>query len=173
MPENQKIKNNRVRNSLGTCFVNKPELKTFEAPKSEEYEVDYSRCFYLFDVVPMGAVRMTQSDKWKTNPNHKDPLKRQREVVTRYFQFKSIIKAQAEQMQFKLGEILEIAFLVPMPHTWSEKKKIQHNKKPVKTRPDIDNYVKAFMDALEVEDGFVWKVCAEKRYAFKGSILVY
>jgi Holliday junction resolvase RusA-like endonuclease len=60
-----------------------------------------------------------------------------------------------------------------MPFTWSEKKKVRHNKKPVETRPDIDNYVKAFMDGLEVEDGFVWKVIAEKRYAFKGSILVY
>ena len=173
MPDKLNIKNNRVKNSIGTCFINKRDLKSTEANNPDEYEVDYTRCFYLFDVVPMGAVRMTQSDKWKVNPNHSDPLKRQREVVTRYFEFKSKIKAQAEQMQFKLGGVLEIAFLVPMPHTWSEKKKIKHNKQPVKTRPDIDNYVKSFMDALEVEDGFVWKIIAEKRYAFKGSILVY
>jgi Holliday junction resolvase RusA-like endonuclease len=44
---------------------------------------------------------------------------------------------------------------------------------PVKTRPDIDNYVKGFMDALLIEDGFVWKITAEKRYAFQGSIIIY
>ena len=40
-------------------------------------------------------------------------------------------------------------------------------------RPDLDNLVKAFMDALSVEDGYVWKITAEKRYSFNGSILVY
>lgn len=47
------------------------------------------------------------------------------------------------------------------------------NKLPVKTRPDIDNYIKAFMDALLKEDSNVWRVVSEKRYAFKGSIIVY
>lgn len=169
--------NNRVKISFGTCFVNEIKTHSEETRKAlethSEYQIDYSRKFYLFDVIPMGAVRMTQSDKWKTNPNHIDPNKRQREVVTKYFDFKDKIREQAKSMKFKLSGVLEIVFLVPMPFTWSEKKKVRHNKKPVETRPDIDNYVKAFMDALESEDGFVWKTIAEKRYAFKGSILVY
>jgi Holliday junction resolvase RusA-like endonuclease len=60
-----------------------------------------------------------------------------------------------------------------MPATWSEKKKAQMNKQPVKTRPDLDNYVKAFMDSMSSEDGFVWKINAEKRYAYRGSVIVY
>jgi hypothetical protein len=47
------------------------------------------------------------------------------------------------------------------------------NKLPVKTRPDADNYVKAFMDSLAKEDGNVWFIKAEKRHAFQGSIIVY
>jgi Holliday junction resolvase RusA-like endonuclease len=116
---------------------------------------------------------MTQSDRWKTNPKHNDPKKRQREVVTQYFDFKNKIVQQARQMNFQLPEVLEVVFLVPMPFTWSEKKKVRNNKKPVKKRPDIDNYVKAFMDAMSNEDGNIWKIIAEKRYAFRGSILVY
>jgi Holliday junction resolvase RusA-like endonuclease len=176
MPELEKSKINRVKESFGVCHINLPQMMTPQMMKPRndlEYEIDYTRKFYLFDVIPFGAVRMTQSDKWKTNPNHLDPRKRQREAVTKYFHFKDQIRQQAQEMKFNLSEILEIVFLVPMPFTWSEKKKVRSNKTPVKTRPDIDNYVKGFMDALENEDGFVWKIVAEKRYAFKGSILVY
>lgn len=179
MPEQQVNKiNNRLRNSFGTCYINEPRINLESNSEStlnmtSEYEVDYTRKFYLFDVIPMGAVRMTKSDTWKTNPNHPDPKKRQRDCVRRYFGFKNQINAQANQMKYALKETLEIIFLIPMPATWSEKKKKSMNKMPVKTRPDIDNYLKAFMDSLTAEDGFVWKINSEKRYAYKGSILVY
>jgi Holliday junction resolvase RusA-like endonuclease len=179
MTDNQKGKINKViKSSFGVCHVNEPRIElelnsdaTLKTPS--EYEVDYTRKFYLFDVIPMGAVRMTKSDTWKTNPNHSDPNKRQREVVKRYFDFKNTVTFQAIQMKYALQEILEIVFLIPMPATWSEKKKTRMNKQPVKTRPDLDNYVKAFMDSMSSEDGFVWKINAEKRYAYRGSIIVY
>lgn len=159
-----------LKESFGVChFNNGNDVLINES----QYEIDQDRKYYLFDVVPMGAIRMTQSDRWKTNPNHVDPNKRQRESVTQYFNFKNRIKAQAKAMNFELPEVLEIVFLVPMPFTWSEKKKVRNNRKPVKKRPDIDNYVKAFMDAMSEEDGNVWKIIAEKRYAYRGSILVY
>ena len=159
-----------VKHSFGQCYLNNGNVLISEV---EKYEIDYSRRFYLFDVVPMGAVRMTQSDRWKTNPNHTDLKKRQRSVVTEYFDFKNKIKAQANEMNFQLPQVLDIVFLIPMPFTWSEKKKVRNNKTKVLKRPDIDNLVKAFMDALSVEDGYVWRITAEKRYSFKGSILVY
>ena len=167
---NDKISTIRIKRSFGQCHFNNGE--TLITPNIQ-YEIDYSRRFYIFDVIPMGAVRMSQSDRWKTNPNHTDPNKRQRQAVTEYFDFKNKIKAQAEQMNFQLPEILDIVFLIPMPFTWSEKKKVKHNKTKVMKRPDLDNLVKAFMDALSVEDGYVWKITAEKRYSFNGSILVY
>ena len=156
--------------SLGKTWTNsQPETKQNE----NAFELDYSRKIYIFDVVPVGAVRMTQSDKWKTNPLHKDPLKRQRPEVTRYFQFKDIVRQQAKQLEYILGDTLEIVFCVPMPQSWSAKKKERMNKLPVKTRPDIDNYVKAFADAICIEDGNIWWIKSEKRHAFQGSIIVY
>ena len=162
--------NVRVKNVFGQCYFNNG--KSLISP-TEKYEIDYDRKFYLFNVIPIGAVRMTQSDKWKTNANHVDPKKRQRESVRQYFEFKTAIRTQAEQMNYVLSEVLDIVFLVPMPFTWSEKKKVKYNKTKVNKRPDLDNYIKAFIDALSIEDGFVWKIQAEKRYAFNGSILVY
>lgn len=156
--------------SLGkTWFNSQPETP----PPETKFEIDYNRKIYIFDVVPVGAVRMTQSDKWKTNPNHPEPKKRQRLEVTKYFKFKDSVREQAQKMNYKLGDTLEIIFCVPMPQSWSEKKKERMNKLPVKTRPDADNYVKAFMDSLAKEDGNVWFIKAEKRHSFQGSIIVY
>ena len=156
--------------SLGKTWSNtQPETP----PPETKFELNYSRKILIFDVVPVGAVRMTQSDKWKINPNHPDPKKRQRVEVAKYFQFKDMVRQQASQMNYKMGDTLEVIFCVPMPLSWSEKKKQRMNKLPVKTRPDVDNYVKAFMDTLTKEDGNVWLIKAEKRHAFQGSIIVY
>ena len=89
----------------------------------QKYKVENDRKCYIFDVVPMGAVRMTQSDKWKTNPNHLDPRKRQRGAVQRYFAFKTLLQLQANQMSYQLGETLDAVYIIPMPKSWSNKKK--------------------------------------------------
>lgn len=156
--------------SIGTLFINKGSVTVIEETC---FILDSTRKYFLFDVVPMGAVRMSQSDRWKTNPDHHNILQRQRPEVTRYFRFKRTIKEQSAKMGYTQENTLEIVFLVPMPASWSKKKKERENKMPVKTKPDIDNYVKAFLDALLVEDGHIWKIIAEKRYAYKGSIIVY
>ena len=116
--------------------------------KEERYALDHSREFYLFDILPMGAVRMTKSDKWKTNPNHPDPKKRQRKPVQAYFQFKNTLVAQALQMGFKLDSYLDSVYFIPMPNSWSNKKKEKMNGMPCKSKPDTDNITKAIKDAL-------------------------
>ena len=121
----------------------------------------------------MGAVRMTVSDKWKTNPNHIDPKKRQRKAVGQYFAFKNVLALQANLMKYSLGTILDIVFFIPMPDSWSNKKKEKMNGLPCKAKPDTDNLVKAVKDTLKKEDSDVWWEKAEKRWAYKGSIIIY
>lgn len=160
----------RKKESFGVCHHNKGTKIVVNEGK---YKVDHSREFYLFDVIPIPAPRMTRSDKWKTNPNHIDEKKRQRKPVTRYWDFKNALIEQTKKMNFSLGEVLDIVFFVPMPDSFSEKKKEQLNGAPCKKRPDIDNYVKGLFDSLLKEDGNVYCVKAEKVYAYKGSILIY
>lgn len=161
----------RIRNSFGKCHINEGAITTLneEAP----YCLDYSRKFYLFDIIPMGAVRMTKSDKWKTNPNHPDPAKRQRKAVGEYFNFKNSILIQAKSMKFELKTYLDVLFLIPMPESWSKKKKEKMNGLPHKQKPDTDNLTKAVKDALKKDDSDVWLEKAEKRWAFKGSIIFF
>jgi Holliday junction resolvase RusA-like endonuclease len=161
----------RIRNSFGKCHINKGEVLKFDETKP--YELDYSRQFYLFDIIPMGAVRMTKSDTWKTNPNHPDPAKRQRKVVQEYFNFKNSLLWQAKSLQFELKTHLDVLFLIPMPNTWSKKKKEQMNGLPHKQKPDTDNLTKSVKDALKKDDSDVWWEKAEKRWAYKGSIIIF
>jgi Holliday junction resolvase RusA-like endonuclease len=116
---------------------------------------------------------MTKSDRWKINPNHIDPRKRQRPAVTRYFDFKNKVVKECNKVGYVMKNHIDVVFFLPMPDSWSTKKKELYNGKPHKSRPDIDNIVKGLMDAVKKEDGDVWSVKAEKRYAYKGSILIY
>ncbi len=160
----------RIKNSFGKNHYNAGvELKLNE----EKYILDYSRKFYLFNIIPMGAVRMTQSDKWKTNPNHPNPLKRQRKCVTEYFAFKNNLVESSEDLKYTLGNHLDAVYFIPMPNSWSEKKKLKMNGLPNKSKPDTDNITKAIKDALKKDDSDVWFEKAEKRWAYTGSILIF
>jgi Holliday junction resolvase RusA-like endonuclease len=161
----------RVRSSFGKMHVNDGVLKTID--ETTPYQIDYTRQFYLFDIIPMGAVRMTQSDKWKTDPNHEDINKRQRECVRQYFAYKSALIAQSNMMNFEVDSCLDILFLIPMPASWTDKKKKDMNGMPCKVKPDTDNLIKGFKDALCKNDSYIWKEQSEKRWAYSGSIIVF
>lgn len=160
----------RIKSSFGKCHFNDGEPLNIE---SERYILDHKRRFYLFDVIPMGAPRMTQSDKWKTNPNHIDQLKRQRRPVMNYYAFKNILLYQAKEMQFELGKTLDALYLIPMPNSWSIKKKERMNGMPCEVKPDTDNITKGVKDTFRKNDSDIWYEKAEKRWAFKGSIIIF
>jgi Holliday junction resolvase RusA-like endonuclease len=76
-------------------------------------------------------------------------------------------------MKFELGQTLDAVYLIPMPNSWSAKKKEQMNGLPCLTKPDTDNITKAVKDALRKDDGDIWWERAEKRWAYKGSIILF
>lgn len=110
---------------------------------------------------PMGAVRQTKRDKWKKRP-----------VVERYHQFRDDLRYACKSNNFELGDTFEIIFYIPMPKSWSKKKMIKMYNTPHNQKPDIDNLVKAVMDALMTDDKQVWKIKAEKRWSDLGSIMI-
>ena len=108
------------------------------------------------DIVPVPKPRMTRSDKWK-----------KRDCVVRY-------RAFCDELRLKLKELpedLDIVFYLPMPNTWSIKKKKEMAGQPHKQKPDIDNLLKAILDAMLDDDSGIWKVKAEKRWARSGQIV--
>lgn len=74
------------------------------------------------------------------------------------------------QVRGTLEPKLKVTFFVPMPQSWSKKKKGEMLGKPHQVRPDVDNFLKALLDALCEEDSYVYDVHAIKLWAETGAI---
>jgi Holliday junction resolvase RusA-like endonuclease len=110
-------------------------------------------------VNPMGAVRQTRRDVWKKRP-----------CVEKYHAFRDTLRHYSQTFDFLLSDNFKIMFYIPMPKSWSQKKRDKMYMLPHDQKPDIDNLIKAVMDALKPDDKKVWKISAEKRWAFEGEI---
>lgn len=111
---------------------------------------------YLID--PVAKPRMTRRDKWK-----------KRNCVVKYFNFKDEVK-DLEIFVPDFGS--KIIFEIPVPESWSNKKKMEHIGRPHKSRPDIDNYLKGLFDAIFEEDSHIWNVSVEKVWGKVGKIII-
>jgi len=70
----------------------------------------------------------------------------------RYYQYCEDLKKEALINHYHVGECLNITFYLPMPKSWSQKKKALMDQQPHRQKPDLSNLVKAFEDALLKED---------------------
>jgi|TARA_R110000823_G_scaffold149486_1_gene280253 Holliday junction resolvase RusA-like endonuclease len=110
----------------------------------------------------MAKPRMTQADSWKKRP-----------IVLKYWEYKDDIKNWAVESNFNLGNEIYCVFNIPMPPSWSKKKKEEMLGKNHQQRPDIDNLLKGLMDALLEEDSHIHTVYANKVWSDEGSIDFY
>lgn len=117
-----------------------------------------------FIINPMGKPRMTQRDKW---------LKPARKVIARYWAYKDVLVLQANLEGYIPSDVLSVQFNIPMPKSWSKKKREAMNGQPHRQKPDLDNLLKAFQDCLCKEDSYIWGYsrCA-KMWSLEGSIEV-
>lgn len=110
---------------------------------------------YSWAVVPVGKPRQTQRDKWAQRP-----------AVMRYRAFADEVRRLAKEQGFAMPESgARIVFSIPMPKSWSEAKRARMRGQPHRQKPDLDNLVKAFTDALCEDDCAIWNVSAEKRWS--------
>lgn len=105
---------------------------------------------------PVSKPRMTRRDAWAQRP-----------AVVRYHVFCDSFR---RLFPYPLPEILVIRFFIPMPKSWSTKKREQMLGAPHQQKPDVDNLCKAVMDALSDEDSFVYVLHAEKIWSSEGGI---
>jgi len=110
----------------------------------------------LYNINPVSKPRMTQRDRWA-----------KRDSVLRYFAFRDAFRPVMENLEPLEG--IMVIFVIPMPKSWSEKKKLAMCGEPHKVRPDIDNFLKAILDCLS-EDKHIYQVVMEKRWGYTGSI---
>lgn len=115
------------------------------------------RCVHI-PIVPVPAPRQVRSDKWK-----------QRVCVMRYRAFKDQIRDNPDVYLVSGSKVI---FYLPMPQSWSKKKRAANFEQPHTQKPDIDNLLKALMDALFDDDSHIWNISAEKRWANDGCIVI-
>lgn len=107
---------------------------------------------------PCSKPRMTQSDRWRRRP-----------CVIRYREYCDEIALAGVKT---LPERLRVVFGVPMPKSWSNKKRDRLRGQPHQQRPDIDNLIKAFLDAVyhHADDAHIYEIHACKVWADLGYI---
>ena len=94
-----------------------------------------------YDIKPVPKPRMTQSDKWK-----------KRKCVVNYFTFKHLVRCAGIELPDYGAHVI---FGIPMPNSWSKKKKLVSVNREHKQKPDIDNLLKALLDVIFDEDSHI------------------
>lgn len=112
----------------------------------------------ILEVAPVSKPRMTRADKWKRRPS-----------VLKFFAFRDAIKQELKRLFALQNNPLDIdfrsitiVFHIPIPKSWSKKKKAIYDGKPHEQRPDLDNLLKAWNDCVLAEDSTVWRIHATK-----------
>lgn len=113
----------------------------------------------LLNITPETHVRATRGDsilfRIPREKLRKPGLKRLLRLE-KYNDYKLNLSAECKRKQFKFPpQGASICFFVPVPKSWSGKKKKLYHGKFHQSRPDLDNYLKAMTDALLVEDKYI------------------
>lgn len=114
-----------------------------------------------FLIDPMGAPRQTRADKWQDRP-----------VILRYRAFRDELRKQAESQGFTLTDQFSIDFWIPMPASWSKRKREAMFGTPHRQKPDADNLYKAVTDCLMPDDASIWATSISKRWGTTGIIVI-
>lgn len=110
----------------------------------------------ILNITPQTNVRTTQGDKiFFRIPREKlfksglARLKR----IEKYNDYKLNLSAEAKRLRFELPEQgASIKFFIPMPKSWRKFKRESMHFKLHKSKPDLDNLLKAFQDSILKED---------------------
>lgn len=111
-----------------------------------------------YPITPQAKPRMTRADKWKQRP-----------AVMKYRAYKDEIRLRQVQVPEAAAHI---TFVLPMPASWSKKKRQSMSGQPHQQKPDVDNLHKGLLDALFDDDCRVWDHRVTKIWGESGAIRV-
>lgn len=111
-------------------------------------------------ITPIPKPRMSNRDKWL------DPS---RPAVQRYWDF--CLQCSLEKVVLPCYGA-HVTFVLPMPKTYSKKRKKEWIGKPHMNRPDLSNLFKALEDAVYTEDSIIYDIRITKIWGEKGKIRI-
>jgi Holliday junction resolvase RusA-like endonuclease len=114
---------------------------------------------YILNITPQTFIRTTANDRifFRIPRQHLRAAGLKRLLrIERYNEYKLSVSAEAKKQQFKMPATgAGITFYIPCPKTWSNKKKKELHGAFNQSTPDLDNYLKAFIDSLVSEDKYI------------------
>jgi len=102
-------------------------------------------------------------------------LYKRRLQLEKYNKYKEELKQEAQRIGFEMPHCNTwIKFFMPMPASWSKKKKARMNFEPKQSMPDLSNLIKAMEDSLLAQDNIIWDYRVSKYWydSTKGFIEV-
>lgn len=111
-----------------------------------------------YQITPVGKPRMTRSDKWKQRP-----------PVLRYRVFCDEVRLNGVTLPASGAHVV---FVLPMPASWSQKKRNLMRDQPHQQKPDFDNLIKSLLDAIFDDDAHVWDARVSKIWGDEGAIII-
>lgn len=111
-----------------------------------------------YPITPVPKPRMTRADKWK-----------KRDCVMRYRAFCDEVRLRRVVLRPGGDHVI---FVLPMPASWSLKKRKEMNGQPHSQTPDADNCMKALMDAIFGNDAHIWDFRVTKLWGYSGLITI-
>lgn len=112
------------------------------------------------DVAPVPKPRMTRRDRWSNRP-----------AVTRYWAYRDYIRWHYSHYRGIDIEQSLIVFAIPMPQSWSKRKKENRRGQRHRAKPDLDNLLKGLWDATHKDgDEGLALVVATKVWADTGYV---
>jgi len=70
----------------------------------------------------------------------------------------------------KVDDDSKITFVLPMPKSWSKKRKSEMEGQPHRQKPDIDNLAKSILDACFDDDAVISMLFCRKIWGERGAI---
>ena len=121
---------------------------------------------HFYKIPPIPKPRMTQADK---KPDRRPGRPKWRPCVVRYRTFENMCIANRVVVPKCNSHII---FFLPMPRSWSKKKREKFYLMPHRQKPDRSNLVKAIEDATTKNDQDIFDLRASKFWANIGAILI-
>lgn len=109
-----------------------------------------------YPITPCPKPRQTRADKWQKRP-----------AVLRYRAFCDECRARGVTIPEGGCTVL---FTLPMPKSWSKRKRAEHDGQPHRQKPDWDNLAKALCDAVYGDDSHLHTMAVRKVWGREGSI---
>ena len=113
----------------------------------------------IYNIEPVAKPRMTRQDKWLNPPQKYRGKEWPRPVVKKYRQFENQVIAAKLQLPQDGAHVI---FRIPMPQSWSDKKKTEMHGPLHKQLPELDNLLNAISLAVYRNDAVISDVWVTK-----------